>query len=150
MSVFIRGVKDFYSTRNIPKENILLKEQMSKSTSLSKVGVVEIVTGINSIGLLYIWYELQRVGADLTQKVKDITLVLKTVNANVNTVSQHFKAHLVHHKNVLDVDHTNSSDNDHSNDGENISKEMLLSRIRKLEDRLAILEYTSNPIHQNN
>lgn len=123
---------------------------MSKSNALTKIGVFEIVTGVNSLAVLYLWYELQKIGAEITQRVRDLSIVVQTVNANINTVAQHFKAHLVHHKNVLDVDHGEISDDSSEDTDSDISKEMLLSKIRKLEERISHLEYISNPIHTDN
>lgn len=122
---------------------------MSKTNSLSKVGVTEVVTGINFVGLCYLYYEIQKIGERMTKHIKDVSLVVKTVNSNVNVVYQHFTAHLIHHKNVLDVDNQDDL-NYTSQDTDNlISKGDLLSRIEKLEKRLEFLESVNNPLHYN-
>lgn len=119
---------------------------MSKTNSLAKIGGVEIVTGINFIGLCYIYYEIQKLGAELTQHIKDVTTVVKTVGSNINVIHQHFTAHLIHHKNVLDIDSRESLDDSSEDTDNHVSKEALLSRIERLEERLNYIESVSNPI----
>lgn len=101
--------------------------------SLSKVGGVEIVTGINTVGLCYIYYELHKLGVDLNTRLRDISTVVKTINSNVNVIYQHFRAHLIRHKNVLDVE---TSEN-----------EFLINKIKELEEKIEIEKYNNQVLY---
>lgn len=122
----------------------------TKNNALAKVGVFEVVTSINTIGVLYLWYEMQKMGEQLTTHMRKIALFSKVINSNINIVSQHFKAHLIHHKNVLDVNVDQPNDNCTRSPLHDLSKNELIERIEKLEQRMSKLEQLRNQSDDEN
>lgn len=117
----------------------------SKTVSLYNLSINDVVTGVNTAGILYLWYEIQRVGYDLTSKLKETVSVLKILNTNVNVISQHFMNHLINHKVYLDNndESENKSDlKDSSIDIKLLHEEMLKMRqeINNLKDEVSRLK----------
>lgn len=101
----------------------------NQKNQLTKFGGVEIVTGINTVGIIYLYYELSKLGTDLNRKIISVIDILKKLNKNVNVIDMHLKKHLLEEK--------------INNENEESSNEMLkelLTRVDNIEKRIEILE----------
>jgi hypothetical protein len=114
--------------------------------SLSKVGGVEIMTGINTVGLVYTYYELNKLGADVNKRLIMLSSVIKKLNNNVNVINQHFIKHLYHHKTILDIDDQTSISDASENNNLLAINENILARLKELENKVLELESISNPL----
>lgn len=106
----------------------------------------DVVIGINSGCIIYLFYEMSKLGADLNKKILGITDIIKRINKNTNVVDMQLKRHLVNHKTDIDIQKDESlkeylSDN---NNSDVITK--LENKIIELEKRVIKLEETNNPI----
>lgn len=111
---------------------------------LVKFGGVEIVTGINTVGIIYLYYELCKLGADVNRKIGNLAGITKRINKNVNVIDAHLKEHLIKHQLEMDDD---SNDNESINNDNIIISEtenILLKKLQELEIRVAELEKNSN------
>lgn len=115
-----------------------------QKNQLIKFGGLEIVTGVNTVGILYLYYELSKFGADINTKIAKLTAITKRINKNVNVIDSHLTEHLVKHQLNSDSesreDESITSDNIIINETENI----ILKRIQDLESRVAELESKDN------
>lgn len=101
------------------------------------ITVNDVVTGLNTGGILYLWYDMQKIGAELTAKIRDTISLAKIINSNVNILTQHFMNHLIRHKTFLDVEddnHVTISTDDFN---------MLIRRIEALESEIVVLKQNS-------
>lgn len=114
--------------------------------NLSKIGIHEGITCINTIGLGYIYYELNKLGFGVNKRIKTISEILKKLNNNVNVINQHLMKHLYHHKTILDIDNQSISDNMSESQSLLSVNEEMLNKLRELEERILYLESNSNPI----
>lgn len=114
--------------------------------SLAKFGGLEIMTGINTAGMIYIYYELNKLGGDVNKRIGTLSGIIKKLNNNVNVINQHFMKHLYHHRTVLDIDDQVSSSDVSENQNLLAVSEELLSRLKELEERVIELESISNPL----
>lgn len=110
---------------------------MSKSFTIANLNTIDVVTGANSLGLLYLYYSISELGSDMNKKIGTLAKVLKKVNRNNNVVDMHLKRHLVSHKTDLDL-----KNNDFNY--EYVLK--LEERIKRLEDVILENETVLNPI----
>lgn len=114
--------------------------------SLAKVGGVEIMTGINTVGIIYFYYELNKLGADVNKRIGTISGIIKKLNNNINVINQHFMKHLYHHRTVLDVDDQSSTSDMLENHNILTVNEEILARLKELDDRVAELEAVRSPL----
>lgn len=113
---------------------------------LTKLGGNEVVTGINTIGIVFLYYKLYEMGVDINAKVAALTGVIKKINRNTNIVNMHLKNHLIKHKTDYDLDNNNTDDDDVELLLQQEFKEQIFTKMRNLEERIAYLESIQNPI----
>lgn len=113
---------------------------------LSKLGGTEVVVGINTVGIVFLYYKLSELGSDLNKKIAALTGVIKKINKNTNIVNMHLKSHLIKHKTEYDNNDVLSNENDLNEILDKEFKDQILSKIRVLEERLINIETVHNPI----
>lgn len=113
---------------------------------LSKLGGTEVVVGINTVGIVFLYYKLSELGSDLNKKIAALTGIIKKINKNTNIVNMHLKSHLIKHKTEYDNDDVLSNENDLNEILDQEFKDQILSKIRVLEERLINIETVHNPI----
>lgn len=113
---------------------------------ITKLGGTEVVTGINLVGLVFLYYKIYELGSDLNGKIAALAGVMKKINKNTNVVNMHLKHHLYKHKTELDVDDNDNEDNllIKSDNQEDIEK--ILTELSQLKQRIAVLEQLNNPL----
>lgn len=119
----------------------------TEKTNLAKVGPVEILTGVNTVGVLYLYYELNKLGTDINTRIGTISTIIKRLNNNINVINQHFMKHLYHHKTILDIDNQNLQC---ETKNPLICSDEIIMQLKNLEARILELESNINPILINN
>ena len=99
---------------------------------------VDIVTGVNSACVIYLYYSLTSLGQELNNKIVRLTTILKRLNKNINITDRELKRHIIEY--IKDYEDTDREALD-----EEFKKEVLL-KIQQLEERLSIYETINNPI----
>ena len=114
--------------------------------SLAKLGGTEVVTGINLVGLVFLYYKFYELGTDLNSKIASLAGVIKKINKNTNIVNMHLKHHLFKHKTDFDIENEENENSFliDSNDNQNIDK--ILLELSELKERIVILEQVNNPL----
>lgn len=120
----------------------------TSKNSLSKLGGTEVVTGVNLVGLVFLYYKFYEMGVDLNGKIAALAGVTKKIMKNVNIVNMHLKHHLYKHKTELDVENDNQDDSLIESNYTKEDIEEILSELAKLKSRIEVLEETSNPINK--
>lgn len=113
---------------------------------LTKIGGTEVVVGINTVGIVFLYYKFQEMGTDLNNKILKLANIIKTLNRNTNIVNMHLRSHLIKHKTELDIDEDITEEDILLNIDNKKMFETFSTEIRKLEERIALLESTRNPI----
>lgn len=133
-----------FSNKELLRKKFFKRKMSVQKNQLIKFGGLEIVTGVNTVGILYLYYELSKFGADINTKIAKLTAITKRINKNVNVIDSHLTEHLVKHQLNFDSesreDESITSDNIIINETENI----ILKRIQDLESRVAELESKDN------
>lgn len=115
--------------------------------SLANFKGSDVVLGLNSACIVYLYYELSKLGVDINKKIIGLASIVRQINKNTNVIDMQLKKHLVIHKTDLDVEN-NKLLEDYVSDNNNSETIITLeSKIRELEKRLDKLEETKNPIH---
>lgn len=115
---------------------------------LSKFGGIEIFTGANTMGVLYLYYELSKLGTDVNKRMVTLTTYMKRIIKNINVIDMHLKKHLRDHKTNFDIDDDKNSIESSQSQSLIELQEELLSRIRELEERVSYLEGGKNPLFE--
>ena len=107
---------------------------------------IDIVTGINTAGVIYLWYKMSSMGSEMNKKILKITQVLNCLRNNVNVVDMQLKAHM--YESSLNPLHENREDDLYEDRThlEDEFKSHVLERIKSLEDRLSVYETINNPL----
>lgn len=106
------------------------------------------MTGVNLVGLVFLYYKFYEMGVDLNGKIAALAGVTKKIMKNVNIVNMHLKHHLYKHKTELDVENDNQDDSLIESNYTKEDIEEILSELAKLKSRIEVLEETSNPINK--
>lgn len=107
---------------------------------------IDIITGVNTAGVIYLWYKLSSMGSDLNKKILKITQVLNLLQNNINVVDMQLKSHI--YETNLNPIHNNQNDDLFEENSllEDDFKNQVLERIKSLEDRLSVYETINNPL----
>lgn len=118
-----------------------------KKFSLTNFKGSDIVLGVNSACIVYLYYEMSKLGADLNKKVLGLTDVIKRINRNTNVVDMQLKRHLINHKTDIDVEKDQLLKDYLSENNNSEVINILELKLKELEKRLEKIEGTMNPIY---